>query len=140
MGGRVPVARGGAGWVGPTPRTAAGPELFVEFFPPDGPAFEPVPATRDPRGVAPQLGPVVAAMSTHPGERPQARTFTTSPAGGGSAERVAVLPMGGGAIVVTASLKPIRDTLGYLLVVELAVGLGVLILTGGLGLALARPG
>ena len=46
--------------------------------------------------------------------------------------------MNGGAIVVTASLQPIRVTLGHLLVVELAVGLGVLVLTGGLGLALAR--
>jgi len=46
--------------------------------------------------------------------------------------------MGGGAIVVTASLKPIRDTLQHLLIVELGVGLGVLVLTGGLGVALAR--
>jgi two-component system OmpR family sensor kinase len=66
------------------------------------------------------------------------RTFTVAPADGGSSERVAVLPMNGGAIVVAASLSPIRDTLRHLLAVELAVGLGVLALTGGLGLALAR--
>jgi two-component system, OmpR family, sensor kinase len=137
-GGPGPGGPGGSSSDETNARNAAGPELFVEFVHPDGTAFEPVPATRDPRGVAPQLGPVVAAMATHPGERPQVRTFTAPPAGGGSAERVAVLPMDGGAIVVTASLKPIRDTLGHLLVVELAVGLGVLILTGGLGLALAR--
>jgi len=77
-------------------------------------------------------------MAAHSGDRQQARTFTTSPAAGGSSERVAVLPMGGGAIVVTASLQPIRDTLRQILIVELGVGLGVLVLTGGLGLALAR--
>ena len=133
-----PDGPGGIGSDETSARNAAGPELFVEFVHPDGSAFEPVKATRDPGGVAPQLAPVVAAMATGPGDRPQVRTFTTSVAGGGGSERVTVLPMNGGAIVVTASLQPIRDTLWRLLVVELAVGLGVLVLTGGLGLALAR--
>ena len=136
-GGPGPDGPGGTGSDEMSARNAAGPELFVEFVHPDGTAFEPVKATRDPGGVAPQLGPVVAAMATGPGDRPQVRTFTTSAASGGS-ERVAVLPMSGGAIVVTASLHPIRDTLWRLLLVELAVGLGVLVLTGGLGLVLAR--
>ena len=146
---RIPGGGGPGGGPGPdgpegtgsdetSARNAAGPELFVEFVHPDGSAFEPVRATRNPGGVAPQLAPVVAAMATEPGDRPQTRTFTTAAAEGGSSERVAVLPMNGGAIVVTASLQPIRVTLGHLLVVELAVGLGVLVLTGGLGLALAR--
>src|SRR5216683_759168 len=145
---RIP-GRGGPDGPGPggpsgsdetSARNAAGPELFVEFVHPDGSAFEPVPATRDPGGLPPQLGPVVAAMATHSGDKgqPQARALTTTLDRGGSDERVSVLPMSGGAIVVTASLKPIRDTLRNLLVVEVAVGLGVLLLTGGLGLALAR--
>ncbi|TMK49808.1 MAG: HAMP domain-containing protein [Actinobacteria bacterium] len=138
-GGPGPDGPGGNGSDETSARNAAGPELFVEFVHPDGSAFEPVRATSDPGGVAPQLAPVVAAMATgRGGDRPQARTFTTSAAAGGGSERVAVLPMNGGAIVVTASLQPIRDTLWRLLVVELAVGLGVLVLTGGLGLALAR--
>jgi two-component system OmpR family sensor kinase len=137
-GGPGPGGPGGSGSDETSARNAAGPELFVEFVHPDGSAFEPVPATREPGGVAPHLAPVVAAMAVHPGDRPQARTFTTAPAGGGSSERVAVLPMGGGAIVVTASLQPIRGTLRQILMVELGVGLGVLVLTGGLGLALAR--
>jgi two-component system OmpR family sensor kinase len=137
-GGPGPGGPGGSGSDETSARNAAGPELFVEFVHPDGSAFEPVSATREPGGVAPQLGPVVAAMAVHPGDGPPARAFTTAPAGGGSSERVAVLPMGGGAIVVTASLQPIRDTLRQILMVELGVGLGVLVLTGGLGLALAR--
>ncbi|MEA2566530.1 MAG: two-component system, OmpR family, sensor kinase [Actinomycetota bacterium] len=146
---RLRIPGGGAPDGGPGPggpggssdetsaRNAAGPELFVEFVHPDGSVFEPVGATRDPGGLAPQTGPVVAAMTAHPGDR-QVRRLTVAPEGGGKSERVAVLPMNGGAIVVTASLKPIRDTLEHLLVVEVAVGLGVLVLTGGLGLALAR--
>jgi two-component system OmpR family sensor kinase len=137
-GGPGPDGPGGTGSDEMSARNAAGPELFVEFVHPDGTAFEPVKATRDPGGVAPQLGKVVAAMATGPGDRPQLRTFTTPAATGGGSERVAVLPMSGGAIVVAASLQPIRDTLWRLLLVELAVGLGVLVLTGGLGLVLAR--
>ena len=91
---RIPGGGGAGGGPGPdgpdgtgsdetSARNAAGPELFVEFVHPDGSAFEPVKATRDPGGVAPQLAPVVAAMATgHGGDRPQARTFTTSAAAG----------------------------------------------------------
>src|SRR2546426_7372377 len=90
-GGPMPEGPGGSGSDENSARNAAGPELFVEFVHPDGSVFEPVKATRDPGGVPPQLAPIVAAMATDPGDRPQARTFTASPAEGGSSERVAVL-------------------------------------------------
>ena len=100
---RIPGGGGAGGGPGPdgpdgtgsdetSARNAAGPELFVEFVHPDGSAFEPVRATRNPGGVAPQLAPVVAAMATEPGDRPQTRTFTTAAAEGGSSERVRCCP------------------------------------------------
>ena len=119
-------------------RNAAGPELFAEIVSPSGSVAELIDATRSPGGVAPQISTVVAEMATRTGDRGAIRLFSAAPAAGGKEERVAVLPMGGGAIVVAASLKPVQDTLQRLLFVELGVGLGVLALTLGLGLALSR--
>jgi len=64
----------------------------------------------------------------------------TAPATGGGRDRVAVARLSddAGAVVVAGSLHPITVTLHRLLSVELAVGAGVLLITVGLGLVLAR--
>ena len=138
-------------------RNAAGPELFVEFIASTGALVEQITATAAPRAVAPRLPATVLTAitsslqtgvnatgpsTTGPPEPAgvAVRTFQAPPAAGpGAAEEVAVaLPAGGGAIIVAASRQPITSTLHRLLAVEALVGLAVLALTLGLGLALAR--
>lgn len=131
-----------------TVRNAIGPELFVEFLAATGTA-EQIPAitTTASTGVEPKLPSAllarIAAASGRSAQPPASvpvQVFNADPAGGdGPSERVAVaLPASGGAIVVAGSLVAIRQTLGNLLAVEIAVAAGVLALTLGLGLVLAR--
>ena len=131
-------------------RNAAGPQFFVEFLAPDQAVLEKITATVAPMGLEPTIPAGVLSSMAPPTDRgfagsptPQARvpitTFNAAPAGGGPVERVAVAyPRNGGAVVVAASLAPIRHTLQRLLEGELAVGLIVLVLSAALGLALAR--
>lgn len=134
-------------------RNAVGPELYVEFVDHTGRVFEQITATVTGElvGVQPVLPASVLAEIAPPsgngGGSPKlgnaanihvdVRTLST--VSGASDERVAVaLPPAGGAIVVASSLSPVTQTLQRLLAVELGVGLPVLALSFGLGLALAR--
>lgn len=146
---------GPGGGDGPTDeqivRNAVGPQLYVEFVNRSGQVFEQITATVAPAGVQPVLPASLLAQVALPsgdagGPFPPAaagsipvQVITARATGEGGRERVAVaLPRTGGAIVVASSLVPINQTLGRLLAVEVGVGLLVLALTYGLGLALAR--
>ena len=129
-------------------RNAAGPELFVDIYSSRSglTTVPPSRATTAPKGVAPKLpGSVMAAISAghaaagSPTNAPVSLYNLPPASGPGPVERVAVsYPRDGVSIVVAASLDPVRQTVRRLLMVEIGVGLGVLGLTVGLGLALSR--
>jgi two-component system, OmpR family, sensor kinase len=125
-------------------RAAVASELFVEFLGPDGTVLATVPSSTVGAPEAPKLPTGVTGLlpldhadgtATLP-----VLTFTTAGTAGGGPERVAMrlLPGSSDVVVVAGSLHPVTQTLDRLLAVEFGIGAMVLLVTLGLGLALAR--
>jgi len=115
-----------------TVRTVVGPDLYVEVLGADGATLATVPTEANAAG-APKFASAVVPTDG------VVHVLTTSSVGHGNERAAALTPAGTTlTIVVAGSLQPVGGTLHRLLLVELAVGTLALVVTLGLGLALAH--
>jgi two-component system OmpR family sensor kinase len=113
-----------------------GPDLYVAVLDADGSTVHTTPARTTTGAGAPELS---TAARTGALPRTGAEVIDSSAAKGGSAERVAVAALpDGGRVVVAGTLRPVTQTLHRLLLIEAAAGATVILVTIGLGVALAR--
>ena len=138
----LPVEPGGGGPTAPDNvddnliHNLVGPDLYVAVLDADGATVHTTPARTSTGAGAPELSPAVRTGSL---PATGAKVIDTSAAQGGSAERVAVAALpDGGRVVVAGTLRPVTQTLHRLLLIEAAAGATVILVTLGLGVALAR--
>jgi two-component system OmpR family sensor kinase len=112
-----------------------GPDLYVAVLDADGATVHTTPARTSAGAQAPKLS---EAARRGPLPARGAKVIDASAAKGG-AERIAVAKLpDGGRVVVAGTLRPVTQTLHRLLLIEAAAGATVILVTLGLGVALAR--